>query len=939
MVIVDINGIAVKFPFEPYGVQRKYMSNVIQSLEEKRHAILESPTGTGKTLCLLCSTLGWISHQKEKLEKWRSYNVENSVQEERNKENQKKNVSDAACESEQPIDGTNRSDEGMPLEKIPKVIYASRTHSQISQAMKELKKCDYADVKTAVIASRDYLCNNPSLKDKSNAEKTHKCRSLKKHDQCEYYVNLKHCENEPEFEKPILDIEDLGRIGEKFNCCSYYASRKRIQTAEIVFMPYNYLLDPKIRNATQIDLSDSIVILDEAHNVEKMCEDSACTLIKSSDICTAISDLKQMIRLSGLPEALEREKFTLNDIQKLQWSLETWETDISNVQIGMQDGGFVFSLLEKAEITIKNCHLHMNFIDKLIGVLNDEGRSLFEGRRGKGLEKVLEFLRVAFSSSADDLIDKVKQSYIVQIDEDEKCETVGSKILNFWCFSPAFGMKYLFEQGIRCLILTSGTLAPLEPLVDEMDIKDPLLLTNEHIIKDSQVFVRIIDSGLDENTSFNSIYRNRRNPKYLRSLGNSIIKISKEVPGGLLIFFASYPAMDNCVNFWKLNDNIWSKMEAQKPICVECKDKMEFERQKQIYNVNIENNNGAIFMAVLRGKVSEGVDFADTYGRCCLIVGIPFSFKDPKLSLKLQYLEGKERGSSSKWEVLEAIRAVNQAIGRVIRHKDDYGAILFCDERFYDYHLNKDISFWVKSLLPQTRETPFGFRNMLNEMQVFFAECDRTLPKSKPKPRLENVNDDVTTDQQTFKTYIDRFTFAQNVPEYDDEVSDDFINDDSIDDQYSESSEDLRPKKRKKQKKTKSFSHTSPKPSTSRIIRPSSGSSSEDDEIQIKPKRLKNATFSKKTISSDSDSSSKEDPKKEVFESHFNSHLQEKWGPDKYEEFEKRFAKYKTDKDFESFGEALFEIFNDDREHLRGMIWFLIPNHRNKFKAALEKII
>lgn len=41
-----INGIPVKFPYEnPYPIQIKYMKRVIESLEHKKHAILESPTG------------------------------------------------------------------------------------------------------------------------------------------------------------------------------------------------------------------------------------------------------------------------------------------------------------------------------------------------------------------------------------------------------------------------------------------------------------------------------------------------------------------------------------------------------------------------------------------------------------------------------------------------------------------------------------------------------------------------------------------------------------------------------------------------------------------------------------------------------------------------------------------------------------------------------
>lgn len=44
----------------------------------------------------------------------------------------------------------------------------------------------------------------------------------------------------------------------------------------------------------------------------------------------------------------------------------------------------------------------------------------------------------------------------------------------------------------------------------------------------------------------------------------------------------------------------------------------------------------------------------------------------------------------------EAARAVNQKIGRVIRHRHDYGAIIFCDERFEQRSQQSKISVWIR---------------------------------------------------------------------------------------------------------------------------------------------------------------------------------------------------------------------------------------------------
>ena len=126
--VVAINGIEVKFPFQPYQVQHDYMSKVIEALQKGENAVLESPTGTGKTLSLLCAALAWREQQVKQ------YKANKAFQQQNDKNDQD--------------DDTNM---------IPKIIYASRTHSQITQVI-------WKFVSRVIIWLRDYNLLNVLLK-------------------------------------------------------------------------------------------------------------------------------------------------------------------------------------------------------------------------------------------------------------------------------------------------------------------------------------------------------------------------------------------------------------------------------------------------------------------------------------------------------------------------------------------------------------------------------------------------------------------------------------------------------------------------------------------------------------------------------------------------------------------------------------------------------
>src|ERR1700742_3925187 len=53
-------------PCEPYDIQREFMQAVYDCIEEGKVGIFESPTGTGKSLSLICGSLTWLREHKRK---------------------------------------------------------------------------------------------------------------------------------------------------------------------------------------------------------------------------------------------------------------------------------------------------------------------------------------------------------------------------------------------------------------------------------------------------------------------------------------------------------------------------------------------------------------------------------------------------------------------------------------------------------------------------------------------------------------------------------------------------------------------------------------------------------------------------------------------------------------------------------------------------------
>ncbi|XP_070444742.1 regulator of telomere elongation helicase 1 isoform X6 [Equus przewalskii] len=759
---ITLNGVTVDFPFQPYKCQEEYMTKVLECLQKKVNGVLESPTGTGKTLCLLCTTLAWREHLHDAIS---ARKIAARAQGELFPDRALSSWGNAASDG----DGDNTA----CYTDIPKIIYASRTHSQLTQVISELRNTSYRP-RVCVLGSREQLCIHPEVKkQESNHMQIHLCRKKVASRSCHFYNNVEEKSLEQELAAPILDIEDLVKSGNRHKLCPYYLSRNLKQQADIIFMPYNYLLDAKSRRAHSIDLKGTVVIFDEAHNVEKMCEESASFDLTPHDVASGLDVIDQVLEEQtkvaqqgdlllefSADSSSSGLNMELEDIAKLKMILLRLEGAIDAVELPGDDNGvtkpgsYIFELFAEAQITFQTKGCILDSLDQIIQHL--AGRAgLFTNTAG--LQKLADIIQIVFSMDPAEggpssmVGPGVSQSYKVHIHPDTSHRRTAQrsdawstsaarkqgKVLSYWCFSPGHSMRELVRQGVRTLILTSGTLAPVSSFALEMQIPFPVCLENPHVIDKHQIWVGVVPKGPD-GAQLSSAFDKRFSDTCLASLGKALGNIARVVPHGLLVFFPSYPVMEKSLEFWRAQD-FARKLEALKPVFVEPRSKGGLSEVMDAYYSTVASPgaSGAVFLAVCRGKVSEGLDFADTNGRGVIVTGLPYPPRmDPRVVLKMQFLDemkgqGGARGqflSGRDWYRQQASRAVNQAIGRVIRHRHDYGAVFLCDHRFSYADARAQLPSWVR---PHVKVYD-GFGHVIRDVAQFFRIAQKTMPVPVP---------------------------------------------------------------------------------------------------------------------------------------------------------------------------------------------------------------
>ncbi|GKC00398.1 fanconi anemia group J protein, partial [Tanacetum coccineum] len=484
----------------------------------------------------------------------------------------------------------------------------------------------------------------------------------------------------------------LVKVGEMVQGCSYFGAQGMAEVADIVFCPYNYIINPQIRKAMEISVEGNIIILDEAHNIEDIAQDAGCIDVGEDVLFQLQTDLENLCQskrvaesdqlgiyrplyemIEGIISWIRRRKKSLGK-HSFQHNASCWTAEKALRE------------LEEASIS-KQCFPSLQCATKAIRIAADADPDIdhLSGMASTVIEGLFSSLTYFFSGNGKHICD-YQLALQCQTTKSEaglqlalQGQTIKSEAgfaaeespctFSLWCLNPSLVFKNMADTCLS-VILTSGTLSPMSSFQSELGVQFGTSLEAPHVINvDSQLWAGVIHSG-PNHYPLNASYKTSESFDFQDAVGASLEEICKVVPGGCLVFFPSYKLMDKLRSRWSQTGQ-WKRLNAQKPVCVEPRGAQEdFENVLKDYYDTIRQGNkptttgrrrgkkvdaigcsatmsngnikkGATFLAVCRGKVSEGIDFSDENARAVIIVGIPF----PNVTLS-----PKPRGAQEDFE-------------------------------------------------------------------------------------------------------------------------------------------------------------------------------------------------------------------------------------------------------------------------------------------------
>jgi DNA excision repair protein ERCC-2 len=599
--------------------QLDILNLINDAVKKGSHLVLESGTGSGKTVCALVPTLRYA------------------------------------------------------LEHDKKVLYLTRTNSQQRQVIFELRKINTKEKifglgiqgrhQMCPLIKHDSMLANGSPEELSKVCYKRKMEVLKSISEgrtpkaCKYYgkVFSEDISSIKDWAFEVLPtVEEFTLKSEDSGFCPYEVNKSLVREALLVTAPYIYFFNQFIRSRILewmgCELNDIILIVDEAHNLPDYAREIESMELGIQTLEMAKKEAGEFGNLStsdglSIKDLMDRIKDIINSLRSDYLGKEENDAFIP-------PGEFLSELMQAYSITSRK--LKAMASDLIIHGQIIRDVRLKDGKLPRSyIHSVGHFLSFWMEQMDEDFVKLIHDH--------------GKTKLEIYCLEPALATKPLLD--CHASIHMSGTLTPLEEYRDSIGLAENTTLASfpSPFPRENRV-VFYVD---DVTTRYEELAIDKA---IIPKMEDYCLQLSGAFQRNIAFFFPSFRLLDLF-----LKDGLHFCID--KRCFVEEQGMSQSEVMSLVEGFKSGIGEGAVLLSVVGGRLSEGMDYPAEQMEILVMVGIPYPKPTAKQKALEIFYDRKFKKGWDYAVKAPTTRRLLQTIGRLIRDENDRGVAVILDKR------------------------------------------------------------------------------------------------------------------------------------------------------------------------------------------------------------------------------------------------------------------
>ncbi len=597
----------INFPYPSLRQgQDKFIEEVFRTIKENKNILINAPTGLGKTISGLLPAI-YIAKQKNLM---------------------------VVCL-------TSRQTQA----------------NQIIKTIKDINEKSKDEINYVAFIGKRSMCAHYD-KDLYPAQDFNDfCKKMKEQGKCKFFMNTKNTDYEEQIKeilaessKSFMDVEGFVSFCRSNNFCPYELAGKKAYQADVIICDYNYFfatgISENFLGKLGRDLSDCILIVDEAHNLPDRIRGAHSYVLSTELIKNALKEMNDFIKEAKYDSYLSNLKTTLEEIY--------FDKILGDkIEILISKDEFLEKYLAKFNLEIN--------IKKIIDKLRDIEAIVKEDRIISYIGRVANFLEMWISIN--------EEEYLRVLEKNIKKDTTILS-LKIKCIDPGEISSEVINSTYSTIFM-SGTLTPIEMYKDILGVENAELLELESPFSKQNQLTLVID---DVTTK----YTNRNDDMYKRIANHIENVLNATHDKNAIVFFPSYVLMEKITGFVSMR-------KLGKKILKEQRYMTKEEKEKYVYEFKNDSgfdNKAKVLFAITSGSFAEGLDLPSKMLEVVIVVGLPLGVPDLFTNSVIRHFDKKFNKGQMYGYIYPAMNKIVQAAGRCIRTEEDKGVIVLMDNRF-----------------------------------------------------------------------------------------------------------------------------------------------------------------------------------------------------------------------------------------------------------------